>query len=506
MRARLVPRVAVTAVALELAAAALMVTVPGIAGLVAAAAVVCWLVFTLWPSTVLPIGIIGGTVAAASIGQGTVRGVVAMHMVILATGCAAVVTRRFLVADGEDHCPTAADGAMLALAGLTAVGVVYGLAVGNAPKNVVVTGYQIAVIPAYFFLATHTLTTERRMRTAGAVYVATAVVVTAASLATPGRHGGLVSLVAVPPLMVLAGRTRGWRRTGLTLLAAVLLVDVALAAYRGIWLAAGLSVMVLLSRGGPVVRRGMGRVAAAAGVLLVAALIVSAGVRTRSSVVGMQLHQSSGYRVSESPVGLGVFAHRPFFGAGLGQSVPDVYLTGLTVTDVGPIYHAFYVTILANAGLVGMLAVAWPVLRSIPAGLADRDGMGLAYASLTIGFLAAAVFAGPTDGHWELGLLPALTLLRDDPTLARRLSASGTTRAAQFSWDRIAERMCRVRERLTPPPPRPAQPQPLAPSAAPAARPAESPALHTDPRHPSDDGHATHPPTPHRPGGGTERR
>jgi hypothetical protein len=411
VRGHLLPRLIVTATALELAMATLTVLLPGDAGLVGDAIIVCWLAFTLWPSTVLPAGIIGGTVAAASIGQGTVRGVVAMHMLILAAGCAAVVTRRFLLPGAEPYQRTPADAAMVVLAALVAVGTVYGLAIGNDPKNVVVAAYQFGIIPANFFIATHTLTTQRRIHIAGAVYVATTAAVTLVSLAAPGHHGGLVSLVAVPPLMVVAGRTYGWRRNAAVALAALLLVDVLLASYRGMWLAAGLVLVVLLARGGEVVRRGVGRVAAAAGVLLVAALLFSSGVRDRSSVVGQELLQSSGYRASESPVGLHVFANRPFFGGGLGQSTPDVYLTGFTVTDVGPVYPAFYITILANIGLVGLCVVAWPVLRGIPAGLADRDGMGLAYAALTLGFLAAAAFAGPTDGHWELGLMPALMLL-----------------------------------------------------------------------------------------------
>jgi hypothetical protein len=41
--------------------------------------------------------------------------------------------------------------------------------------------------------------------------------------------------------------------------------------------------------------------------------------------------------------------------------------------------------------------------------------MALAFAALTCGFLVAALVSSPTDGHWELGLLPALTFLTCRP-------------------------------------------------------------------------------------------
>jgi hypothetical protein len=61
-------------------------------------------------------------------------------------------------------------------------------------------------------------------------------------------------------------------------------------------------------------------------------------------------------------------------------------------------------------GLLGLAVTLWPILRAAKAGMATRDGYALAFSCLTCGFLAAAAFAGPSDGHWELGLLPALAL------------------------------------------------------------------------------------------------
>ncbi|MFG1883361.1 O-antigen ligase family protein [Micromonospora sp. NPDC049102] len=382
---------------------------PGPVGLAAAAGVLACGVFLLWPWAVLPVGIIGGAVIGAVLSGGDVRGFIAVKVLLLAAGGAALAVRHWLRVEGPTR-RTPADLGMLTLIGLTVVAAVYGLAVGNRSGEVLVAAYQMATIPVYFFVATHTLTTARRILAAGILYVVLAGTFTALSVATPGRHGGLITLMAVPPLIWAAGRLRGWRRNGVLLLAGFFAVDVLLASYRGIWLAAALALLVMLVRGGRAVRTGLAATAAAA-VAVAAVLALQPGVRDRAGEIVKGLAQSAGYRGAESSVGLGVFADQPLVGAGLGQSTPGVYLSGFTLTDVGPVYHAFYVTVLANLGLVGLLLVLWPILRSIRVGLRSRDGITLPFAALSCGFLAAAVFAAPTDGHWELGLLPALTLL-----------------------------------------------------------------------------------------------
>jgi O-antigen ligase len=139
--------------------------------------------------------------------------------------------------------------------------------------------------------------------------------------------------------------------------------------------------------------------------------------------VGAAVARSAGYRLPESGIGWDVFVSQPLFGAGLGQTTPGVYLPGFVVADVGPVYHAFYVLLLANLGIVGLAVVILPLARLSWQGLAQRDSIALPFAALTIGFLAAALVSGPTDGHWELGLLPALTLLSARPVAADQRDA-----------------------------------------------------------------------------------
>ncbi|WP_432826436.1 O-antigen ligase family protein [Dactylosporangium sp. CA-092794] len=391
-------------------AAGLLSTLPAPAGLAAVGLLLCWLGFALWPWAVLPVGIIGGTLAGALIGGGSVQAVVATQLLILGTGGAAVLTRWLLLPGEPPRRRTVADGAMAGLAVLAVLAAVYGLARGNAPERVAVTTYQFGVIPTYFFLATGTLRDDRELRNAGLLYVSACGLLTLAGLTAPDRHGGLIPLIAVPPLIVAIGRTGGWLRAGAALLAALFVADVVLASYRGIWVAAGIAGLVLALRGRAAVRRGLAGAAAGLAVLGIV-LITLVDLSARSTNVAEALRRSAGHRASEAAVGLTVFTDNPLLGAGLGQSTPDIYLPGFTVTDVGPVYHAFYVMILANVGLVGMCVVLWPLLRALRAGLGGRHDLALAFSGLTCGFLAAAVFASPTGGHWELGLLPALTLL-----------------------------------------------------------------------------------------------
>lgn len=386
-----------------------LLMLPGRLALAGAGALVALFVFLLWPWMVLPVGILGGAAIGGVTSGGDVRTYVGAHLLLLAAGVVALLVRRWLRMDLKAR-PTPADLGMMTVVGLTGIAAGYGLAIGNLPSEVMVAGYQITVVPLYFFLATYSLTTTRRLAAAGVAYVVAAAGLTAAAMTMPGRHGGLLTLLAIPPLVWLAGRARGWRRIVTVATAGFFAADVLLASYRGIWLAALVTIAVLLLRGGRSVRVGLAATAAA-GLVVGVMLVFTPGVPERAREIATGLEQSAGYRGPESAVGLDVFAQRPVLGAGLGQSTADVYLADFASTDVGPVYHAYYVTLLANVGLVGLALVLWPIVRSIRAGLAERDAPSVPFAALCCGFLAAALFAAPTDGHWELGLLPALTLL-----------------------------------------------------------------------------------------------
>ena len=135
------------------------------------------------------------------------------------------------------------------------------------------------------------------------------------------------------------------------------------------------------------------------------------GDHARSVEMINALSRNPGYRLPEAVVGLHTFAESPFIGHGIGQATRKVYLPTFEVADVGPLYHSFWVTIMANLGIVGLACVLWPIFVALRVGTRVREGAPLGFSALMVGWIAGAMFAGPTDGHWELGLLPALTIL-----------------------------------------------------------------------------------------------
>lgn len=396
-----------------------------------AVAMLCAVLFAVLPWAIIPVGVLGGALASNAVGATDVRSVVIVHAVPLAAGCAALLARRIAGLDRGHYRLPRYGIAMIVVLAVTAAGAVYGLAAGNGPMAVVVAGYQVAVIPAYFFIAVFSLVEPDWRRKAAILFIIGLAVLTIIQFDLPGRHGGLMSMLAFPPLIVLAGRSRGWPRAGYAVLAAVFAGDVALSSYRGLWVGSLVALLVLILRGGRPVRQGLVAtgIAAAFGVAAVSTLrAVGRLTGDRIGLVVESLDRSAGYRLPEATIGLDVFAARPLFGAGLGQTTPNVYVDGFRVTDVGPVYHAYYVLLLANLGIIGLCAVLWPVLRAMLDGLRERDTLPLAFAALICGFLVSAVFAGPTDGHWEWGLLPALVLL------TRPAPAGGPTAGWSRTW------------------------------------------------------------------------
>ncbi|MFB9235614.1 O-antigen ligase family protein [Plantactinospora siamensis] len=380
-------------------------------GLLVTGVAVCWAVFTLWPSTVLPTAVITVTNLAGLFGDGSIRAVMGVHALVLVAGAAGLITRRLLFRHPEARCRTVADVPMAVAALVIVTGAGYGLLLGNAPFGVMLAGYHFAVIPAYYFLATYTLNTPARLRSAAVLFVSASALLIVTSLAAPGRHGGVWALVIALPLLVISCRTTGWRRIGLVAIAALHLMDVALAAYRTTWVATGVAVLVLLLRGDRAVRRMTAATVLASTTLLVGVFALSSGVRIRAESMDSAFDRDAGFRVPEAMVGLRVFLHHPILGGGIGQVTPQAYLSGRGFMEVGPLYHVYHVMILANLGLVGLAALLWPLIRTLRVGLAFRSGPPFAFAALICGFIVAVAFSGPTTGHWTLGLLPALVLL-----------------------------------------------------------------------------------------------
>jgi hypothetical protein len=373
-----------------------------------AGALALFTAFVRWPWAVLPASIVGGTLVASLVGAVRVSDVVGLHVGLAALGVAGLLTRRVIDPEWRGRATTSADLPMVLVGIMVVLGAAYGLARGNAPQRVAVAAYEIGVVPVYFFIATSTLSRARHLRAAGALAVTLAAVLALVGLASPGRHGGLFSLIVLPPLLVSSAASSAARRTATLGLAAIFALDVALSGYRAVWLAGAIATLFLLADGPAWLRRIIAGTAIVAALMVLGASLVAGGVHSRASTAADALHQPAGYRVSEAAVGVDALLESPLVGGGLGQVSRDVFINDLGRTDVGPVYHVFYVMVLANAGIVGLAIVLWSLWTALRGGRGTR---ARAFRTLLAGFIVAAAFAGPTDGHWELGLLAALTLL-----------------------------------------------------------------------------------------------
>lgn len=393
------------------------------APVIAALALALVATFVVWPWAVLPASIVGGAAAAAATSLASVTAVVGIHGGVIGAGLIALSIRR-LVDPLPRRRPTGADIPMALLAAIVALGCLFGITAGNKPHATLVAAYELSVIPAYYWLATRTLVDRADRRRAMLLFLVGAVALAAVGLATPGRHGGLLSALALVPTLIAASRApRLGARWTLLGCAALLGVDVALAAYRSIWLATGIALLVVAVRGTRSARRTVLTAVMLTGTFAVASLAVSPAGPSRLAVVQSELHASAGYRLPEAAVGLRSFTAAPLLGAGLGQVTSAVFIPGFRVGDVGPVYHVFYITVLANGGVLLALALVAALLPALRVLTRRRPGDALPWAALLAGFLVAAAFAGPTDGHWELGLLPALALLETAAERPRRRSS-----------------------------------------------------------------------------------
>lgn len=366
----------------------------------------------IWPWAAIPVATVGGTLAGEAVGLESVTAVITVHGTLVAVSFVAVAVRAAFDPSWERRVETRADIPMLAFAGAILLGAAYGAAVGNAPYEILVGAYQLGIVPAYFFLATCTLRSASQLRNGCIAFAVAAAAATLAGLAEPGRHGGLFAALALPPLLAAAAaKTSGVRRSLLLAVAALFALDVVLSAYRAVWLAALIALTLVFFSRIPRLRRTSAAgfvVALVAGAL---AIGVQGDLPARAEGVGAAIHEPSGYRAAEARVGWDAFLANPLLGGGVGHVEPDTYVTGFGVTDVGPQYHALYVTLIANLGLLGLVLFLWPLVTALRGAGKGRAWNALAFGALLVGFAAAAAFAGPTDGHWELGLLAALTLL-----------------------------------------------------------------------------------------------
>jgi hypothetical protein len=192
----------------------------------------------------------------------------------------------------------------------------------------------------------------------------------------------------------------------------VFAADVVLTGTHAAWVSTVVALAVLLLWGSARLRGRLATCVLAAVVLAAGAALVSSDVSVRMSAMAGELLQSAEALGPGSTEGLRAFGENPIIGTGFGHSATDEATSPtFTSSSTGPVYSSFWTTLLANLGLLGLVAFLWPLALAGRTGFRDRNGLPLAFVALACGFAIGAGLATPGGGHWELGLLPALAFL-----------------------------------------------------------------------------------------------
>ena len=215
-------------------------------------------------------------------------------------------------------------------------------------------------------------------------------------------------------LLILSVADGGrWLSTGTyvrPLLGAIGAILLLLSASRGSWLVAAISLMILLSLNPPARK--------ALAILLPAFVLLAVGVFTtqRGQLVGSyfekmvtsgrSLEQRSSGRAEQWLAAPKLLADSPVWGFGLGSGRSVSY----EYTGVGRIWHSLYLHLLAESGLLGLLALLAILCGLLHRGIEHRRLTGEIVPLLgTVGFMSIGLTVNAFDGisgvYLGLGLL-----------------------------------------------------------------------------------------------------
>lgn len=396
-------------------------------GLLLGASLAAVLVVMVWPELALPVLVTSAGLLDAQLGGERVRHLVLVKLALLGAAGLAMLFSTLHRPGRFTRVRTPADLPALLLVCYTAASAAYGrLARGYDLDLVAVAGYHLSQLALYHFVITTSLGRPQAFRRAGAIIVVWSLLWILPSLALPGRGGGTSTTWLIVLLCYGAASRARWTRLA-WLAAPFALLDTVTCGYRTLWvtLTGQLSWLAGL-------RLRAHRVAkCAVALLLGGAVLVALAVsqpelfRAIPAADTLSRFASSltdpGYRLPEAALGLQAFAERPLFGRGVGYQTPVRWVEPMGFMAVGPIHHMYYVSYLANGGVIGLALVGWYFLAVLFSGPARRmrqraaeapwAAVGAGLQAALFGAILGAFFAGPSDGHWTWGVLGAGSLL-----------------------------------------------------------------------------------------------
>jgi len=393
-------------------------------------AVAAGMITLFWPELALPIILLSSPLLDNYFGGERVRHLVFIKLVFFACAALGVFAARLRGSQKFSRVRTPADLPALALVGYTALsaGYSYFLA-GYDLDRVAVAGYHLSQLALYHFLVTITLSRFADFRRAGLMVLIWSALWIIPNLFTPGRHGAEATTWLLILLCYTLVKGKGKWELLIWILLPLALLSTLTSGYRTLWVCVAGQIAWLLVLG---LTAKFRRLAVVAGTLLGVGvfslwviLISPEIISPIPAAVTLQRFEQGllegGYRTPEALAGLEAFSTSPILGRGIGYQTPIRYIDTMGYMPVGPIYHVYYVSYLANEGLLGLALVFWyfgAALLSAPARrlwrLATRNpwaALGLGLQAALVGTIFGAFFSGPNDGYWTWGILGGAALL-----------------------------------------------------------------------------------------------
>lgn len=302
----------------------------------------------------------------------------------------------------------------------------YGIYNGHAGKDILISVWAIQQIPIYYFITKLTLVDEKSMKINLYLLTIMAIVMALFSLTADDRLvvgsaaiGGYISHIVIVPLIILI-ISKGKLKAKLiyAVLIILFLSDIIIGGSRRfiVPVLASLFMLILFHKNRTKIIISL--ISCSILALLLFDIIQPGGKGL--DFVLYQMTRGEGYRGAERLVAYReVFNNYPIIGAGFGQRYEAMLVGTKGVIRPGPTFHSYYATLLVNMGLIGtILFLLLPLVTTIHVIKSLKEkanyigaihkNLVLAFLGFYIGWVFTAQFDAPRDGHWLIGLLPAL--------------------------------------------------------------------------------------------------
>lgn len=299
-----------------------------------------------------------------------------------------------------------------------------GLLLGYDISKILTSVWVLLQVSVYYVLTKKTITKEKELKENLKVLVPFGIGISIYSLTYSGRFvigsaaiGGYIShILIIPILYKLLFETSKIKIFGLTTVILILVGDLVLSGSRRFLIPVIISLLPFL-----ITKASLKRLMILSFFCIALSLVLVTFFLEEIPKLAIFLdstYRGIGYRFSETFIGLDyVLQNNVLFGIGFGGQTDVMRIGTKGVFAAGPSFHNYYLTILFNLGIVGLICFAFFIIKVITdhsKQIIEQIKNGrfeVAYFSILlffVGWLVSAFFDSPRDGHWLLGFLPAI--------------------------------------------------------------------------------------------------